>query len=136
MDAFGIGAAVRSAAAIYFRSARATGRTTAMLESLKDGDRIVFIDSREAERVRRLLEGARLKVECIVVPPAEPHRLFERGTSQGRTLFDHSWVEQYYINALDRCELEIGHFQKQLSGWGQPHIETRMKAAEMARWVP
>ena len=54
MDHFGIGAAMRGMALTYIQSARRTGRTTSVVESVKDGDRIVFADRREAERVRRL----------------------------------------------------------------------------------
>ena len=41
MDHFGIGAALLGAANIYFNSARQTGRTTSLIESVKDGDRII-----------------------------------------------------------------------------------------------
>ena len=41
MDHFGIGAAIYGAARVYFQSARRTGRTTALLDGLKDGDRLV-----------------------------------------------------------------------------------------------
>ena len=47
MDHFGIGAAFRAMANVYITSARRTGRTTSLLESLKDGDRVVFASSRE-----------------------------------------------------------------------------------------
>lgn len=134
MDHFGIGAAIRSAALMYTQSARRTGRTTSLVESVKDGDRICFSDSREAERVRRLCIERGVKVECIVIDPKTPERLFERGTSQGRTLFDHSWVEQYYLASIERAQADIDHLEKQSSGYGETHRETRRRAEELAKW--
>lgn len=134
MDHFGIGAAMRGMALTYFQSARRTGRTTSLVESVKDGDRIVFADSREAERVLRLCLERGVKVECIVSDPKTPQRLFERGTPQGRTIFDHSWVEQYYLDILEGHEKELDHLTTQLSGYGEAHRETKRRAEELAKW--
>ena len=49
MDHFGIGAAMRGMFLNYMHSARRSGRTTSLVESVKDGDRIVFAERREAE---------------------------------------------------------------------------------------
>ena len=56
MDAFGIGQAMEGTALTYFRASRQTGRTTSMIESLKDGDRVVFRTAGERDRVMRLLK--------------------------------------------------------------------------------
>lgn len=134
MDHFGIGAAIRGAANIYFHSARQTGRTISLVESVKDGDRIVFADGLEAERVRRLCLDRGVKVDCVVIEPRTPERVFERGTPEGRTIFDHSWVEQFYMQAIDRAAQDIDHLERQASGYGEAHRETRRKAEELAKW--
>lgn len=134
MDHFGIGAAMRGMAMTYFQSARRTGRTTSMVESVKDGDRIVFADSREAECVRRLCKERGVTVECIVSDPRSPQRLVERGTSNGRTIFDHGWVEQYYLDVLEGHGREIDHLEQQLSGYGEAHRETKRRAEERSKW--
>lgn len=134
MDHFGTGVAMQGMAQMYFRSARRTGRTTSLVESVKDGDRIVFSSSKEAERVRRLCLERGVKVECVVVEPKTPERVFERGTSDGRTIFDHSWVEQRYLDAIARTQQEIDHLERQASGYGEAHRETKRKAEELARW--
>ena len=134
MDHFGIGVAMRTAAMIYIHGARYTGRTTSLVESVKNGDRICFSDSKEAERVRRLCLERGVTVECIVVPPKHPEKLLERGTSEGRTLFDHTWVEQYYLSAMERAKDEIDHLERQASGFGEAHRETRRRAEEIEKW--
>lgn len=134
MDHFGIGAAMQGMARMYFQSARRTGRTTSLVESVKDGDRIVFADSKEAERVRRLLMERGVKVECLVVQPKTPGRVFERGTPEGRTIFDHTWVEQMYLQVLERTQQEIDQLERQSSGFGEAHRETKRRTEELAKW--
>lgn len=134
MDHFGIGAAMLSMTSTYSFTARRTGRTLSLVESVKDGDRLVFADQREAKRVEILCRDRGVKVDCIVIPPKELHRLGERGTSEGRTIFDHSWVEQFYFAAIEQAQGAIDHWQRETSGYGAPHRETRRKAEELGRW--
>jgi len=134
MDAFGIGAGIAGAARIYSHSARQTGRTTAMLDAAKDGDRILCLNAKEADRLRRLLRDRGLEVEVIVVPTRDPGAAFSRGTPTGRSIFDHSWVEQHYMEAIERARKDIDHLQTELSGWGAAHEKTRAQAAEIMKW--
>jgi len=134
MDHFGICQALKGAALIYFQSARQTGRTVSLVESLRDGDRIIFTNSREANRVKPMCIERGIKIDTMIVDPKCPTNLFDHGSSQGRTIFDHSWIEQFYLNALERCEKEINHFQRETSGFGEAHLETRRKAAEILKW--
>lgn len=134
MDHFGIGQALNAAAQIYFSSARGTGRTTHLLENLKNGDQVVFRDSQEARRVQTLCKERSLDVKCLVIPVEDPHKVFESPTPKGRTLFDHTWVEFYYQRALLLAQQEIEHFQRESSGFGEAHLETRRKAAKKMKW--
>lgn len=136
MDQFGIGAAVLGAAQIYFRSARGSGRSTSLVESVKDGDRVVFVNQEEVRRVQRLFLERGVQVGCVVIDPRTPERVFERGTPKGRTIFDHSWVEQFYALAIERACCDIDHLERQASGFGAAHTETRRQAEEMAKWQP
>lgn len=134
MDHFGIGAAMASMTTVYLHAARRTGRTMSLVESVKDGDRIVFADSNEARRVERLLEDRGVQVACIVVPVEYPKRIFERPPSEGRTIFDHTWVEHFYAQAIKRAQKEIDHFERESSGFGVAHRETRRRAEELTKW--
>ncbi len=134
MDFFGIGQAMRGMALTYSQSSRATGRTVSMVDSVKDGDRICSTNMREAERVKRLCRERGVKVDCIVIPTHAPEKIFEHGTSIGRTIFDHSWVEDYYLKMIDRANNDIVQLQQQSSGFGEAHRETRRKAIEMGKW--
>lgn len=136
MDHFGIGAAVTGAARIYFQSARRTGRTTSLVDSLKDGDRVVFQSQREGQRVKSLCKERGVNIEIVISDPRHPEGLFSRGTagSDARLVFDHSWVEDYYLNTLTRASDEIDRLQTQLSGYSEPHRETKRRAEELAKW--
>ena len=134
MDQFGIGNAMVGMANAFFISARRTGRTTSMLDSLKDGDRIVFTNPSEARRVERMLKERNLKVECVVIPSNDPGRVFSYPTPQGRTVFDHSWVEEFYMDAITRAQKDIDHLQTESSGYGEAHLQTARQAAELAKW--
>lgn len=134
MDHFGIGAAMKAMTLNYTYSARRTGRTTSLVESMKDGDRIVFAERREAERVERLCLERGVKVECIVIDPRDPGRVMERKQPEGRTIFDHSWVEHYYMHAIERAGDTLDRLERETSGYGAAHRETKRRAEELARW--
>lgn len=134
MDHFGIGAGVAAVTEIYFRSARRTGRTTSLVESVKDGDRIIFADSKEAARVERLCKERGVKVECIVIDPNTPERLFHRGPAEGRAILDHSWVEGFYARAIVQAQRDIDHFERETSGYGAAHRETARQYRDLQKF--
>ena len=134
MDHFGIGAAMKAMALNYTYSARRTGRTTSLVESVKDGDRIVFAEQHEAKRVQRLCLERGVKVECIVIDPRDPGRVMERKQPEGRTIFDHSWVESYYMRAIELAGDTLDRLEREASGYGAAHRETKRRAEELARW--
>jgi hypothetical protein len=134
MDHFGIGIALQGMAGMFFQMSRRTGRTTSLLESLRHGDRVVCVDTRQAWHMERACKERELDVTIIVVSPSSPERLFERPTSEGRTVFDHTWVELFYFEALTACARELDKLQRESSGYGTAHIETRRAFAERARW--
>ena len=113
MDRFGIGTAIRGMVNSYFGYARQTGRTTLLVESAKNGDRIIFADMREAERVRQLCAERNINVECIVVEPNKPDLMSIGGASRvHRTLFDHGWIERRYKQAIERIRYEIDYIER------------------------
>lgn len=128
MDHFGIGAALLGAARAYFSGARQSGRTTSLVESVREGDRVVCANVQTAEQLRRLLRARDLAVEVVMIPVGEPERLFHLGTSAGRTLFDHVWIEDYYLAELQRAAATVDELQRQASGFGTPHVQTREQA--------
>lgn len=135
MDHFGICAAISAMIRVYLVAARATGRTTHLVENVKDGDRIVFATRNQADRVERLCKERGVKVKCVVIEVHAPERLLETGTSEGRTIFDHDWIEKYYERAITRAQTEIDHLERETSGYGAAHRETMYRTREIHKWT-
>ena len=142
MDHFGIGKAMECMALTYSQTARGTGRTTSLIESLKSGDRVICATQREANLMDLLCRERNLVVTFVVINPSDSH-IQERalryyGTSKGRTLFDHNWIEQFYLASIRRCGEVISHVQRETSGYGAAHSETKREAeeSEMAKFTP
>jgi hypothetical protein len=136
MDHFGIGHAVAACLGMYINSARRTGRTTSLVESLKDGDRVVCLAGNEAQRLRELVRERGVDVEVIVVPIDQPHKLFEQAPAVGRTIFDHTWVEAFYERSIRHTMEHLDHLERQASGFGAAHRETARAARERMTWSP
>lgn len=117
MDHFGIGLGIKGAAQVYLRAARQTGRTTSLADSLKDGDCVCCATQAESNNLERELRKRKLKVRCIVLSPSERSLGSLSGMEPpiGRFIFDHGWVEEFYLRGIGRCEREIDEWQKALS---------------------
>ena len=107
MDFFGIGSSVKGVITVFFEAARGTGRSTVLLGSLRDGDRVVFATAREAAHFQRSATDKGLEIQCVSIDPCHPERLLDRLRSPGRIVFDHRWLEMYYLDGIDRCQKEI-----------------------------
>lgn len=134
MDHFGIGAALLGSGNIYLRAARQTGRTTSLLNSLKDGDRVIVPTERQQRRWQSLLAERQLKVEVRWFSVDRLHDLYHLGTGDRQTRFEHTWVEEFYIRNLEDSIRHLDELQQRLSGWGEAHERTRRQAQELARW--
>ena len=132
-DHFGIGQALRGATNVYFMSSRATGRTTSLVNSVKDGDRVYFKTPGEKDRVQRMMTERGVKVDCRVLDVRDFHWAIERGPCTGRTIFDHSWVEEFFLNRLDQAIEELGYLQERLSN-APPPPETSRARLERDKW--
>ena len=120
MDLFGIGSAVRGAMRIYFMSARSTGRTTRLVEILESGDTVVCVDTAQARRIVSLCkDNGQYNVDYIIVDPKYPDNVYHvlAGKEiQGRLIFDHVWIEQYYLHAIDSNIKYIDGLKNRFSG--------------------
>ncbi len=100
MNDYGIGAALLAVATVYFRSARHTGRTTALLHALQNGDRVVFANAKDKALFMKLAEG-RVIIHPLVIDPRQAGSISQYSRNRtGRTFFDHSWVEAFYRHVL------------------------------------
>ncbi len=134
MDHYGIGQAMAATVQIYRQTSRATGRTVSLVESVKNGDRVVFTNEREAKRVAHLCAERGVEISTMVVDPRSPEKLFHSPPAVGRSIFDHSWVEEFYGLAVAHAAEEIDMLERESSGLGEAHRETRRRAVEASRF--
>lgn len=118
MDHSGIGSALIATSNVYFKSARQSGRTTQLLDSVKDGDRIIFATHKEARRFEQLAKEKGKCIEVVSVGTGNYGIEFihqNLTTSKGRTFFDHGWVEARYLHVLEDERKFIDKMQNDLS---------------------
>lgn len=93
-DFFGVGASIKGSLNILFQSMRATGRTTNLVKSLKEGDRVICINQDDSRYLKNRIRDFGIEgVEVIAKNPRNIN-LEGIGTAQGRTIFDHRFVEE------------------------------------------
>lgn len=135
MDFFGLGSFLLTSLETYTHTARQTGRTTRLINSLKDGDRVLVGSDTEQRRLTDLVKRRGLNVEIRLARADRPPAFAaENGMSMsaGRTYFEHTLVEQFYRNAITWTATEIQDVEIRLSKWSERHEENRDKAARMA----
>lgn len=142
MDQFGIGNTIMAMINVYYESARGTGRTSLLIDNLRSGDRVVFMNAKEAKRVQRLCMDKGIKIEIIITDPRTPERIFERGRSKARTFFDHGFIEQYYIYLIERAQDILDRLQKDnstssedLNEQAKIHVEYKKPARQRVRFI-
>lgn len=101
---YGIGAALDAMLRTLEHSARRTGRTTRMLDALREGDQVIAMNADHAQILRRDIRERGLKdVSVIAVPDTAQGAVLSKvhpATRKGVTHFDHTWVEKFYAGAI------------------------------------
>lgn len=133
-DFFGIGASIKGSLNILFQSMRATGRTINLVKSLKEGDRVICVNQGDVHYLKSRIRD--FGIEGVEVIAKNPRNLDLKGvgTAQGRTMFDHRFVEEFYKDAIEHASNQLNGMEQHLSGYDERHIETRQKAELMAKW--
>ena len=110
-DEYGLTAAAKTGLRIFEMSSRGSGRTARLVERVTDEDQIVVPKREVAEYIRRKLRDAGKKTRVLVVDRFNP----EHRAQNGRTFFDHTWIEQYIRDATCRAEDDIEAMQRAMS---------------------
>lgn len=115
-DPTGIGVAIESMVHVYRQTARQTGRTSQMLRTLKDGDRVYVATGGERLRLERACKEAGINAEIVMLDPRRPGDISNRPPCAGAALFEHSWVEEFYLDNVRRMQNHIREMQEYASG--------------------
>lgn len=110
-DEYGLFAAVKAGFHTFSMMARRTGRTTRMIERIKDGDVLICSTSDERRDLEwRLRQAGKDKVKIVV---QDPTKRFDNPAlwTNGEVHFDHWWVEQRIADALKVTEADLLHIR-------------------------
>ena len=110
-DEYGLFSAVKAGLHTFSMMARRTGRTTRMIERIKDGDILICSTSDERRDIERgLREAGKDKVKIVV---QDPTKRFDNPAlrTNGEVHFDHWWVEQRIADALKVTEADLVHIR-------------------------
>lgn len=132
MDDFGITNTLRVAYEMSFRSARHSGRSTRMLENFKEGDRIVVISEQDKRFLLSRAKEMKKDIDVVVVNSSKLGDVFMHATPTGRTIFDHRWVENFYLQQFEKSAEYLRRLQDETSGYGEPHRKTVRKYQQSA----
>lgn len=93
--------ALRAFLVTYEDCSKGSGRTTASVAHVNDGDAVIFSNPKEAMRFGRLALDAGKHIKCVVVAVDKfnPGLLVEPGN---RIWFDHGWISEYWSHVLDQ----------------------------------
>lgn len=133
-DIFGIGNALRGMVRVYEISSRCTGRTSAMVKVLQDGDKVVFTSSAEARRVENLCKQAGKTIKPIVCEPRNRPQIIQYAGG-GNVVFDHVWVEQFYKEALDSAYKDLYNLQRHMCQDFPEMRDTPEKDLQIRKWT-
>lgn len=133
MDQFGISTALLAAARIYFQTARDTGRTTRFINSLKDGDRVVFCNPKDMRHFQVHAHQMGRHFECVLASPKRLAELQLPRRSGQRTVFDHTWLEEYWLAEMEKTSAFVSRFEAEMSIGADVAEEQRVDIATVLR---
>lgn len=134
-DYFGIGAGIKGAIRVFMTCARGTGRSEALVSSLKKGDMVVCHNPQETKRLVNICRDRKIEgVKIITCTKDKLHYLHQHPRPEGRLIFDHSWIESFYINAIEGAERDLGYIAKQFGREEKEEQPIEFKRLEESKW--
>ena len=122
-DIYGMANALKAYLSHLDECSRGTGRTTKMLEMVKDGDLIVCHSAQEAARVKRRCQRQGKEVRTVF---GGRGKVFDRVSMFGveGVHFDHEWVRQNLLDGLYEAEGFIKNMELLCSQREEGHVVT------------
>ena len=113
MDEYGLIAAAKTGLKLFEASSRGSGRTSRLVERVTDEDQIVAPTREVSDYIRHRLKDAGKKTRVFTIPVDRFNP--EHRAPNGRTFFDHTWIEQYIRQSICRAEDDLEAMQRAMS---------------------
>ncbi|MEQ6332952.1 hypothetical protein [Sphingobium sp. MK2] len=112
MNDFGYPAALKLALRMFEHSARASGRSTALIDAIEDGDVIIVDKNFMGLHYQDMARRAGKKIKTIVHDPKQEMNRIDVGHLRpGKAHFDHEWLFQHWTWVIqkeqDRIEATV-----------------------------
>lgn len=93
---------------MYEQGARRSGRTTRMIDQVRDGETVVCLNASHARHVQTALrERGLAKVRVFTCAPDMGEFVSTTAGVRGRIHLEHCWVHEWYSAAIIRATREI-----------------------------
>ena len=125
----------RAAIEIMDKAQRRTGRTLALLASVRDGDAVIFSNSRQADQARKLFKERgmdRVRVYCATSENGVWEATRRCAGQGGAVLMDHAVQSVLLHDALDRVNSSLARLAQQeeavpenIKAWLKPGAKTQ-----------
>lgn len=102
---------------VYKLAARQTGRTERLLASLGRGDAVIVGSEAEARRMRARLGKRSGLIAVVVLDPTVgyPATAAHGWKTKGQAVFDHTWVEAFFIEQIRLLKSGVAMMEERLS---------------------
>ena len=118
MDIYGISLGIRACTNIYFQTIRRSGRTTHMISLVERGDLVIIHPDVHEREIHALLAKRGIQVvDVYKASSLEEVRNIARnqGKKYNRVHLDHSFVDAYYMKAIEDTGKSIDGLMRDLA---------------------
>ena len=118
MDIYGISLGIRACTKIYFETVRQSGRTTHMVSLVERGDLVIIHPNVNDRDIYDLLAKRGIQgVDVARAGSLEEIRNIARnqGKKYNRVHLDHSFVDAYYLKAIEDTGMKLDSLMKDLA---------------------
>jgi hypothetical protein len=103
---------------VYALAGRQTGRTEALINTLRDGDTVVVVSQAEGRNLQRRCKERGIDILVSACDTSSVHQLMSTHLGRSgpsRLVFDHMWVEDYYREELWQVALTLDRITAELN---------------------
>ncbi len=135
-DHYGIGNSLLGMFDVYRRMSRRSGRTTRMLEQVKEDCLIIVLTDQDRILLQRQMKALGKEATVVAVDVVGPHPGLLRGRQYSQVLLDHAWVEEYFRRDILVANSFLSALEQEITKKPPSNIDLRDERARFYDWKP
>ena len=113
---------------MYELGARRSGRTTRMVEQVREGETVVCLNEQHARNVRQALQEKGLRdIRVTTCAPNMGNFISTTAGNSGRIHLDHCWVHEWYSAAIIAATRELEAAVASRDTRGKPELDRMLR---------